>query len=60
MILEAFRLGFPWATFDPFLFCVHHADAYPEGNDQMGPDPKLLAGRNIGMDGSSPSHMLLP
>ncbi len=43
-------LGFPWQTVDPFLFCVHHDDAYPAGNDRMGPDPRLLAGRRIGMD----------
>ncbi len=39
----------PWATLDPFLFCVHHRDAYPEGNEDMGPKASL-AGRNIGMD----------
>ena len=22
-------LGFVWETSDPFLFCVHHQDAYP-------------------------------
>lgn len=43
------RLGFPWETQDPFLFCAHHADAYPKGNDEMGPDASL-AGRNIGQD----------
>ena len=48
-ILDVFRLGFPWATFDPFLFCVHHDDAYPRGNDKMGPEASLR-GRNIGMD----------
>lgn len=42
-------LGFPWATIDPFLFCVHHDDAYPAGNDHMGPAASL-EGRNIGMD----------
>ena len=42
-------LNFPWETSDPFLFCVHHADFYPKGNDQMGPDASL-AGRNIGND----------
>jgi len=41
--------GFPWETPDPFLFCVHHLDAYPQGNDQMGPAASL-AGREIGMD----------
>jgi len=42
-------LGFPWETQDPFLFCAHHADAYPKGNDELGPDASL-AGRNIGQD----------
>lgn len=43
-------LGFPWQTRDPFLFCVHHDDRYPAGTEAMGPDPKLLTGRRIGMD----------
>ena len=42
-------LGFPWQTQDPFLFCVHHEDFYPKGNDVMGPATSL-AGRNIGQD----------
>ncbi len=41
--------GFPWPTRDPFLFCVHHDDAYPVGNAHFGPATSL-AGRNIGMD----------
>jgi redox-sensitive bicupin YhaK (pirin superfamily) len=48
-ILETRPLGFPWDTFDPFLFCVHHDDAYPAGNEAMGPSASL-AGRNIGQD----------
>ena len=40
----------PWQTLDPFLFCVHHLDHFPEGDEEMAPDPKLLRGRNIGMD----------
>ncbi|HEU4729645.1 MAG TPA: pirin family protein [Kofleriaceae bacterium] len=44
-----FELGFPWQTQDPFLFCVHHDDAYPEGNEHMGPAASL-AGRDIGQD----------
>ncbi|MEX0584403.1 MAG: pirin family protein [Natronospirillum sp.] len=43
-------LGFPWQTADPFLFCVHHNDFFPKGEANMAPDPKLLKGRNIGMD----------
>ncbi len=42
-------LGFAWETNDPFLFCVHHQDAYPKGNDQLGPAASL-AGRDIGQD----------
>src|ERR1700746_3896443 len=48
-ILETIALGFPWATADPFLFCVHHDDAYPRANDHMGPAASL-AGRELGMD----------
>ncbi len=43
------RLGFPWATLDPFLFCVHHLDHYPKANNEMGPAASLQ-GRNIGND----------
>lgn len=39
----------PWPTDDPFLFCVHHLDAYPKGTDEMGPAASL-AGRRLGMD----------
>jgi len=42
-------LGFPWVTVDPFLFCVHHDDAYPAGNAHFGPATSL-AGRRIGQD----------
>ena len=49
-ILETVPLDFQWPTLDPFLFCVHHYDAYPEGNEVMGPDAKFLSGRNIGSD----------
>ena len=49
-IIEAFRLGSPpWHTIDPFLFCVHHNDQYPAGNDDMSPKASL-DGRNIGSD----------
>jgi len=48
-IIEIKKLGFTWETQNPFLFCVHHDDKFPEGNDQMGPAASL-AGRNIGND----------
>ncbi|MFM9943912.1 MAG: pirin family protein [Bacteroidia bacterium] len=43
-------LGFQWDTADPFLFCVHHEDYFPKGNDVMGPDKSYLSGRHIGDD----------
>lgn len=49
-VLEIVALGFPWQTLDPFLFCVHHDDAYPAGNAAMGVDTKALEGRNLGND----------
>lgn len=48
-ILQISPLEFPWQTADPFLFCVHHDDAYPKGNAHLGPAASL-AGRNMGMD----------
>src|SRR4051812_47125654 len=48
-VLEVAPLGFQWATVDPFLFCVHHVDDYPAGNEALGPDASL-AGREIGSD----------
>jgi len=44
----------PWPGLDPFLFCVHHNDDYPKAyGDSLGPDPKLLRGRDIGSDFSA-------
>lgn len=48
-ILEIKAMGFQWETLDPFLFCVHHEDKFPKGNDQMGPATSL-AGRSLGDD----------
>ncbi|HEY0714317.1 MAG TPA: pirin family protein [Polyangia bacterium] len=48
-VLAVVPLGFPWQTADPFLFCVHHDDAYPAGNDALGP-AAALTGRQLGMD----------
>jgi redox-sensitive bicupin YhaK (pirin superfamily) len=48
-VLRVQPLGFPWQTLDPFLFCVHHDDAYPAGNEALGPQASL-AGRDLGQD----------
>ena len=48
-VLDIRPLGFPWVTADPFLFCVHHNDAYPAGNERLGPAASL-AGRALGQD----------
>jgi redox-sensitive bicupin YhaK (pirin superfamily) len=42
-------LDFMWPVNDPFLFCAHHRDLYPPGNENMGPAASL-SGRNIGQD----------
>jgi redox-sensitive bicupin YhaK (pirin superfamily) len=49
-ILSTKPLGFQWETADPFLFCVHHEDNFPNGNEQMGPEAKYLNGRHMGDD----------
>lgn len=48
-ILTIKKLGFQWETLDPFIFCVHHRDLFPNGNDELGPAVSL-EGRNIGQD----------
>ena len=48
-VLQTVPLDVRWPTIDPFLFCVHHVDHYPAGNEHLGPDASLEA-RDIGMD----------
>lgn len=48
-ILGLKPLGYQWPTVDPFLFCVHHEDFYPAGNDALGPVSPLI-GRDMGQD----------
>ncbi|HPQ33134.1 MAG TPA: pirin family protein [Tenuifilaceae bacterium] len=48
-IINIKPLEFMWNTTNPFLFCVHHHDRYPKGNNDLGPDASLQ-GRNLGQD----------
>lgn len=48
-MLETVPLGFQWPTVDPFLFCVHHDDAYPAADGSLGPAASL-EGRDLGSD----------
>jgi len=48
-VRETAPLGAQWPTIDPFLFCAHHDDAYPEGDERLAPAASL-DGRDIGMD----------
>lgn len=49
-IVKIEKLDFMFETENPFLFCAHHKDAYPKGNDELGPPASALLGRNIGND----------
>jgi redox-sensitive bicupin YhaK (pirin superfamily) len=49
-IRHKFSLDLHWPTSNPFLFCAHHKDNYPQGNGRFGPSSELLKGRNIGND----------
>jgi redox-sensitive bicupin YhaK (pirin superfamily) len=48
-VISTKKLGFPWETQDPFLYCVHHLDDYPAGNAELGPAASL-SGRDMGQD----------
>lgn len=43
-------LGHPWPGVDPFLFCAHHLDHYPQGNADEGIDAVYVGGRPLGSD----------
>ncbi len=51
-VLQTVALGPRWPTLDPFLFCAHHDDEYPAGNDVLGPAVPL-DDRDIGQDFSA-------
>jgi len=50
VILSLQPLDFLWPVKDPFLFCAHHLDYFPKGNEDMEPPRASLLGRNIGQD----------
>lgn len=52
IILKIQKIGFQWPMENPFIFCAHHHDFYPEGNEQLGPNVSLK-GRDIGSDFSN-------
>ena len=51
-IIATVPLQQQWPTLDPFLFCAHHDDDYPEGNGALAPSTSLK-GRSIGSDFSN-------
>jgi redox-sensitive bicupin YhaK (pirin superfamily) len=59
-VLQTVALGAQWPTVDPFLFCAHHDDAYPAGNDAMAPavpiEDRELGSDFSGQDGWSMYH----
>lgn len=48
-VLETVPLGLHWPTLDPFLFCAHHDDEYPAGDESMAPAVPV-DDRDLGMD----------
>jgi redox-sensitive bicupin YhaK (pirin superfamily) len=62
-VIQTVPLGPQWPTVDPFLFCAHHDDAYPAGNDALAPavpvDERDLGQDFSGTDGWSMYHGLV-
>ena len=48
-ILRIQKLDFHWEMENPFLFCAHHKDQYPKGNEHQEPTVSL-SGRSLGED----------
>ena len=49
-VRQTLELGAQWPTIDPFLFCVHHDDAYPAGQRAARARRRRSTGRDLGMD----------
>ncbi|MPY94366.1 MAG: pirin family protein, partial [Acidimicrobiia bacterium] len=62
-VRQTVPLGPRWPTIDPFLFCAHHDDAYPQGNDELAPavpiEDRELGQDFSGADGWSMYHGLV-
>jgi redox-sensitive bicupin YhaK (pirin superfamily) len=62
-VLQVVPLGAQWPTVDPFLFCAHHDDAYPAGDERMAPAVPLgerdMGQDFSGLDGFSMYHGLV-
>jgi redox-sensitive bicupin YhaK (pirin superfamily) len=62
-VRQTVPLGPRWPTIDPFLFCAHHDDAYPAGDDLLAPavpvDDRDLGMDFSGQDGWSMYHGLV-
>ncbi len=62
-VRETVALGPRWPTVDPFLFCAHHDDAYPAGDEAFAPavpiDDRELGADFSGADGWSMYHGLV-
>lgn len=50
MSTKVFDIDFQWPVQEPFLFCVHHNDKYPAGNENLGLDSSQFRGRQVGSD----------
>jgi hypothetical protein len=50
IVLAKVPLNLHWPTLDPFLFCAHHRDDFPPGNDDQGVEAHMLTGRRVGSD----------
>lgn len=48
-ILRLQKIDFQWEMENPFIFCAHHKDAYPKGNENQEPTVSLT-GRQLGED----------
>ncbi len=62
-VRQTVALGARWPTIDPFLFCAHHDDDYPAGDDVLAPavpvDDRELGMDFSGQDGWSMYHGLV-